>query len=167
MTTDSNFKLTYATMFNPPEELHTRFDEELAKIKGNLGQEYGMIIDGKERFASEKFEDRSPINIDWVLGVFQKGTAQDANDAIAAAKRAFPMWSHTPWQERVALIRKAADIIDRRIFEFGVVMALEVGKNRMEALGDAAETADLFWLRVLANGKQTRGSLWKWAATRW
>ncbi len=144
MTTDSNFKLTYATMFNPPEELHTRFDEELAKIKGNLGQEYGMIIDGKERFASEKFEDRSPINIDWVLGVFQKGTAQDANDAIAAAKRAFPMWSHTPWQERVALIRKAADIIDRRIFEFGVVMALEVGKNRMEALGDAAETADLF-----------------------
>ena len=27
--------------------------------------------------------------------------------------------------------------------KFGVVMALEVGKNRMESLGDAAETADL------------------------
>ena len=144
MATESTFKLTYATMFNPPEELHTRFDEALAQLKAKLGQEHGMIIDGKERFANEKFEDRSPINTDWVLGIFQKGTAQDAKDAIAAAKRAFPMWSHTPWQERVALVRKAADIIDRRIFEMGAVMALEVGKNRMEALGDVAETADLF-----------------------
>ena len=33
--------------------------------------------------------------------------------------------------------------MDRRIFEMGVVVSLEVGKNRMEALGDVAETADL------------------------
>ena len=37
------FKLTYATMFNPPEELHTRFEEALAKIKANLGQEVYML----------------------------------------------------------------------------------------------------------------------------
>ena len=54
------------------------------------------------------------------------------------------MWSHTPWQERVALVRKAADLMDQRIFEMGAVVAMEVGKNRMEALGDVAETADLF-----------------------
>ena len=68
------FKLTYATMFNPPEELHTRFEEALAKIRANLGQEYGMIINGKDRFAEEKFENRSPTNTNVVLGVFQKGT---------------------------------------------------------------------------------------------
>jgi len=44
----------------------------------------------------------------------------------------------------VALVRKAAEIMDRRIFEMGAVVSLEVGKNRMEALGDVAETADLF-----------------------
>jgi 1-pyrroline-5-carboxylate dehydrogenase len=144
MTTETPFKLTYSTMFNPPEELHTRFEEALAKVKSQLGKEHGMIIDGKERFADEKFENRSPINTDWVLGIFQKGTAQDAQDAVAAAKRAFPTWSRTPWQERVALVRKAAEIMDRRTFEMGAVVALEVGKNRMEALGDVAETADLF-----------------------
>ena len=138
-----SFKLTYATMFNPPEELHSRFEEALAKVKANLDKEYGMIIDGKERFAAEKFEDRSPINTELVLGVFQKGNAQDANDALAAARRAFPMWSRTPWEERVALLRKAADIIDQRTFEIGAAMALEVGKNRMESLVDVAETADL------------------------
>lgn len=138
-----SFKLTYATMFNPPEELHTRFEDALAKVKANLGKEYAMLIDGKDRFAAEKFEDRSPINTDMVLGVFQKGTEQDAHDALAAARRAFPVWSKMKWQERVALLRKAADLIDERTFEIGAAMALEVGKNRMESLGDVAETADL------------------------
>lgn len=143
MVAKSSFKLTYATMFNPPEEMHTRFEEALKSVKANLGQEHGMIIDGKEYYSSEKFEDRSPANIKVILGIFQKGTAKDAQLALAAARKAFPMWSHTKWQDRVALLRKAADLLDERIYEIGAIMALEVGKNRMEALGDVAETADL------------------------
>ncbi len=144
MATNAPFKLTYATMFNPPEEMHQRFEEALAKVKSNLGQEHAMIIGGKEHYAAEKFEDRSPANTDVVLGIFQKGSAADAQAAIAAARKAFPMWSHMKWQDRVALIRKAADIMDQRIYEMGAVISMEVGKNRMEALGDVAETADLF-----------------------
>jgi 1-pyrroline-5-carboxylate dehydrogenase len=140
----SSFKLTYATMFNPPEEMHTRFEEAVTYVKAHLGKEYAMLVGGKERFADEKFEDRSPANTDVVLGVFQKGTAQDAGNALAVARKAFPLWSHMKWEDRVALVRKAADIIDRRIYEFGAVIAMEVGKNRSEALGDVAETADLF-----------------------
>ena len=41
------------------------------------------------------------------------------------------------------MLRKVADLIDQRMFEMGPAMALEVGKNRMECLGDIAETADL------------------------
>ena len=140
---DKEFELTYATMFNPPEELHTRFEEALTAVKGNLGKEQGMIINGEERFADEKFEDRSPVNTDMVLGFFQKGTARDADAAIAAAREAFPVWSGMRWQERVGLLRKAAENIDQRTFEISAVMAMEVGKNRMEALADVAETADL------------------------
>ena len=137
------FKLTYATMFNPPEELHRGFDAAVLRLKQNLGKEYGMIIDGRDIFAEEKLEDRSPVNTDWVLGRMQKGTASHAQQAIAAARRAFPGWSRTPWQERVRLVRKAASIIEQRIFDLGAAMALEVGKNRMESLGDVQETADL------------------------
>jgi 1-pyrroline-5-carboxylate dehydrogenase len=137
------FKLTYATMFNPPEELHTHFEEALSQLKQGLGKEYGMIINGKDHFASEKFEDRSPTNTDVVLGVFQKGSEKDAQTALAAARKAAPMWSGMKWQDRVAIMRKVADLIDQRIFQIGAAMAMEVGKNRMEALGDVAETADL------------------------
>jgi len=80
------FKLTYATMFNPPEEMHTRFDEALASLKAGLGKEYGMIINGQDRFASEKFEDRSPVNTDTVLGAQSSSGVE--RDEVAAARGA-------------------------------------------------------------------------------
>ena len=141
----ADFKLTYGTMFNPPEELHTGFDKAVTQLKSNLGKEYGMIIDGKDVFAEEKFEDHSPVNTEWMLAVMQKGNTEHANAAIAAARKAFPAWSQTPWQERVRLVRKASALIEKRIFELGAAMALEVGKNRMESLGDVQETADLMY----------------------
>ena len=143
------FKLTYATMFNPPEELHKGFDQAVATLKQNLGKEWSMIIDNKDVYADEKWDDRSPVNTDWVLAKMQKGNAQHAHQAIEAARRAFPKWSHTPWQERVKLVRKAAALLEKRIFELGAAMALEVGKNRMESLGDVQETADLMYFSAL------------------
>ena len=141
----AGFKLTYGTMFNPPEALHEGFDKAVAKLKQNLGKEYGMFIDGKDVFADEKFDDHSPVNTSWTLARMQKGNALHARMAIEAARKAFPGWSHTPWQKRVALVRKAASLIEKRIFELGAAMALEVGKNRMESLGDVQETADLMY----------------------
>ncbi|MCL4763374.1 MAG: aldehyde dehydrogenase family protein, partial [Burkholderiales bacterium] len=78
-----------------------------------------------------------------VLGRFPAGDAEHASAAVAAARSAFPAWSATPWTQRVALLRRAAALIEERVFELGAVLALEVGKNRMEALGEAQETADL------------------------
>ncbi len=137
------FRLTYATMYNPPDELHINFEKEVQVVKNNLGQDYPMLIDGQDVYTDAKFEDRSPINTDWLLGTFQKGDASHATAAMTAARKAAKSWNRTPWQERVALVRKAAGLIDERIYKFGAVIALEVGKNRLEALADAAETADL------------------------
>jgi 1-pyrroline-5-carboxylate dehydrogenase len=139
------FKLTYATMFNPPEELHIRFDEALEKVTHKLGGEHALLINGQDIYTEEKFENRSPVDTDVLLGVFQKGNGKHALQALAAARNAFPIWSRMPWQERTLLLRKAASLIEERIFEIAAVMALEVGKNRMESLGDVQETADLIY----------------------
>jgi 1-pyrroline-5-carboxylate dehydrogenase len=138
-----SFKLTYATMYNPPDELHANFDASLTKLKKQLGKEYAMLIDGKDVRADEQFEDRTPIDTNVVLAVMQKGNEKHAEMALAAARKAFPAWSHTPWQERIKVLRKAADLIDERLTDLAVSMAMEVGKNRMESMGDVAETADL------------------------
>ena len=137
------FKLTYATMPNPPQEMHDKFDLALEKVKQQLGQEYPMIINGEKRFAEAKHQAYSPIDTNLHLATFQKGTTKDADDAVAAAKAAFPHWSSMNWEERVYLMRKFADRINARIYEISAAISLEVGKNRMEALGDVAETEDL------------------------
>ncbi len=143
MTDNSIFKLTYSTMFDPPEELHTRFAEAMEALKQNLGQEIPMFIAGEERFSAEKNKQVSPINTDLHLITYQRGSIQDAEDAIAAAQQAFLGWSRMYWDERVYLLRKTADLIDQRLFEISAAVTLEVGKNRMEALGDVAETPEL------------------------
>jgi 1-pyrroline-5-carboxylate dehydrogenase len=84
-----------------------------------------------------------------MLAVLQKGDARHAQEAIAAARAAAPKWGRTPWQERVRLVRKAASLLEERIFDLGAAMALEVGKNRMESLGDVQETADLMYYSAL------------------
>lgn len=137
------FKLTYSTMFDPPEALHERFDEALARVKGSLGAAHPMWIGGRARPGSREFEVRSPIDRDWLLGRFPRGTAQDVADAVAAAASAFGPWSRRPWTERVEILRRAAARIEARVYEMAAAMALEVGKNRLEALGEVQETADL------------------------
>lgn len=139
----SSFQLTYATMFEPPEELHERYEAALEEVKAKIGLPHKMIIDGKEVEAQETFEDRSPIDTDLVLGVFQKGNQTHAGAALEAARKAFPEWSRRPWTERVELMRKVCDKIDERIYEIAAIISLEVGKNRMEALGDIAEVSAL------------------------
>lgn len=140
---NAGFRLTYATMFDPPEMLHTRFDEALSAVKAGLGKEYGMIINGKECFAETKFSEVSPTDTTLVLGRHQQGSPKDAESAIDAARKAFPEWRRKPWQERVGLMRAVADLVNQRIFELGAAMALSVGKNRMESLGEVSESADL------------------------
>jgi len=138
------FKLTYSTMFDPPEEMHTRFEAALAALRSGLGGRHSMHVDGQDVAAARYYEKRSPIDARQLLGHFALGDAADVERAMAAAKQAFPAWRATPHAERVRLARRVAVLIEERVYTIGAALALEVGKNRMEALGETQETADFF-----------------------
>ena len=138
-----SFRLTYSTMFDPPAELHRRFESALEAVRARLGAEFPMWIGGRAVSSDATFEVRSPIDQQWVLGRFAAGGATHAAQALAAARGAFPAWAATPWADRVRLLRKAAGLIEERVYEIAAAVSLEVGKNRMEALGEVQETADL------------------------
>ncbi len=142
MTTTS-FKLTYSTMFDPPPELHASFDAAIAAIRPHLGAEHAMLIGGRNATAPAWFDVHEPSDTRVLLGRFAAGDAQHANAAVAAARAAFPAWAAMPWRKRVELLRRTVALIEERVYHIGAVLALEVGKNRMEALGEAQETADL------------------------
>jgi 1-pyrroline-5-carboxylate dehydrogenase len=145
MTTESRprFKITYATLRNDNEELHAAYEAGLEEAKRELGGHHRNFIDGLEREAQAETTVASPIDRDLILGHFAKGSRSDVQEAVDAARRAQPAWAATPWRDRLALIRKAAELISERQMRYAGLMAIEVGKNRLEALGEVEEAADL------------------------
>ncbi len=138
-----HIKVTYSTLGSPDPLLHEYFEEDVAELKANLGGTYDMSIDGEWTAGDGTFENRSPINTDWLLGNFAQASDAHVDQAVAAAKAAFPGWRDTPWQERADLLNRVADLISERLFEISAAVSMEVGKNRLEAIGDVEEAADL------------------------
>ena len=141
-----DYKLTYATMFNPPAELHERFEAAVGEVRSALGGVHANFINGEERAAERTQELRSPIDRNELLGRFPEASAEEAQQAMAAAKAAFPAWSRTSFRDRNRILRRAAQLIEERVYAISAAVALEVGKNRMEALGEVQESADFFSL---------------------
>lgn len=138
------FKLTYSTMFAPPPELHTRFDEAMARTLRALGRRHELFINGEDRSDARAIASHSPVDHEWVLGEFAVARAAHADAALQAAHRAWQGWKRTPPARRAELLRRVARLIEERVFDIAAVLTLEVGKNRMEALGETQETADFF-----------------------
>lgn len=145
MTTESKprLKITYATLRADNEELHALYEQGVERARARLGRYHRNVVGGTERDGDGTFEVRSPIDRELLVGTFARGTRQDVKDAVAAARAAQPAWAATPWRERLALVRRAAELISERQMEYGALMAYEVGKTRLEALGEVEESADL------------------------
>ena len=137
------FRVTYATLSADNDELHAAYEEGVRTARSWLGGTFGVYVDGQARRDGPTFTLTSPNDAHLELGSFHAATERDVDDAVTAAKAAFPAWSGTPWRERVALLRRAADLISERSNELAALMSMEVGKNRLEALGDVEEAADL------------------------
>jgi 1-pyrroline-5-carboxylate dehydrogenase len=139
-----SFRLTYATMFNPPASMHEAFDAALAQVRAGLGATHGLHLDGRDVPRARTQRLVSPIDTRLTLGHFAVAEPGDVERAMQAARTAYPAWRATPAAERVALLRRVADVMEQRVYQIAAALALEVGKNRMEALGEAQETVDFF-----------------------
>ncbi|MHB8568525.1 MAG: aldehyde dehydrogenase family protein [Nitrososphaerales archaeon] len=125
------------------EEFNASYEKSVEIASKNLGRTYPMEIGGKESFSSlGTFADTSPSDTSLIVGYFQKGTREDAKQAVLAAKNAFESWSSTPYQERVRIYRKAADLMSANKFLLAAEMTFENGKNRFEAIADVDEAID-------------------------
>ena len=126
------------------EEFHRLYEAAVERARGDFGQEHPIWIDGQEIHSKGgTFEDRSPNDKRILLGLFQKGTKADAKKAVEAAKRAYPAWVSSAYQERARIFLKAADLISARKFYIAALMSFENGKNRAEAIADVDEGIDL------------------------
>jgi 1-pyrroline-5-carboxylate dehydrogenase len=137
-------KITYTSATGDLNEFHHQFDAALARVRQESGGLHPFYIDDQAVDTREEpLVDRSPIDTNLVLGRFAAATTTHVDAAVQAARRAQPGWARRPWRERVAILRAAAALIRDRKYELAALMSLEVGKSRLEAMGDAEESADL------------------------
>jgi 1-pyrroline-5-carboxylate dehydrogenase len=74
--------------------------------------ELTMTIDGAPRMGGGAAIDVvAPHRHRHVLGITHNATTEDAAAAVAAAKRAAPMWRAMPYAERAAVFLRAADLL--------------------------------------------------------
>jgi 1-pyrroline-5-carboxylate dehydrogenase len=138
----AGFRVTYATMSADDAELNAAYDDAVQTVRAELGAEHPLWIGDDERFG-ETFTTVSPIDTSVVIGHFTLADGDDVDDAVAQARRAQPGWAATPWRERCDILDRAADLISERSIVDGAALSWENGKNRLEAIGEVEEAADL------------------------
>jgi 1-pyrroline-5-carboxylate dehydrogenase len=137
-------KITYTSADVDLALFHRLFDEALAGVRATAGGRHPLFIDGRTvTTAAEPLVSRSPIDTGVVLGHFAAATRADVDAAVAGARVGQRAWARRPWRERVATLRRAAEIVRERKLDLAATMSVEVGKSRFEAMGDAEESADL------------------------
>src|SRR5689334_16554829 len=118
------------------------FRAALDKVKSEIGQTYPLVIGGKRITLEKTSASINPSRPAEALGHFSSGSAEHADQAIAAAAKAFTTWQYVPAEERAGYLVRAADEMRRRKHEFSAVMVLEVGKSWAEGDADTAEAID-------------------------
>jgi 1-pyrroline-5-carboxylate dehydrogenase len=98
---------SYAPGTSERASLQTR----LAELAGQ-GRDLPQNIGGEWRWGSgAEVSVVQPHRHEKVLGTLRQSTSQDVLDAIAAAKKAAPGWRALPFEERAAVVLRAADLL--------------------------------------------------------
>jgi 1-pyrroline-5-carboxylate dehydrogenase len=114
----------------------------IAKVRGQLGREYDLIIGGKRFKTTDKIRSLDPSKPSQVVGIHQKAGKEHVEPAMQAALKAFESWSRTSVEERASVLFRTADLMRDRKMEYMAWLVFEVSKNWAEADADISETID-------------------------
>ena len=102
------------------------------------------LIAGEWAGGANASRNINPSNTNDVVGEYTQGSVEDLNNAVAAAKAAFPAWSRSTPQERYEILKKASDEILARKDELGRLLSREEGKTLAEGIGEATRAGQVF-----------------------
>jgi 1-pyrroline-5-carboxylate dehydrogenase len=137
-------RVTYSNIATDFTPVHDHLDRLIPEVRATLlGRERRNLIGGLPDEDGTLYDARSPIDRAVLLGRFVEASDAAVDRAVAAARAAHRNWSRLRWPERVAILRAAADRLDARKHELAVACLIEVGKSRLEAVGEAEEAVNL------------------------
>lgn len=138
-------RVTYSNFDIDLAPVHAQFDALLPSFeRRELGQSHRSMIDGVSvNLAALPATITSPIDRNIVVGRVSPATADQVSEAVSAAAARAKSWAATPTAERIRLLRAFARELAKRRFQLALAALFEVGKSRIEAIGEAEEAVDL------------------------
>lgn len=109
--------------------------------------EYTMTIDGRAENAATTFAAYNPAT-EAVVAQAPEASRAQLDQAVAAAKAAFPAWAARPIAERQALVARIGDVIEANAEDFMRLLTLEQGKARAGAEWEIG--GSVIWCREIA-----------------
>ncbi|VDC22346.1 aminobutyraldehyde dehydrogenase [Pseudogemmobacter humi] len=104
----------------------------------------GHVIDGKsEPVTGARLDVLNPATGKPIAAI-ARGSAADVDRAVAAARRAFPLWRATPPSERARVMLRIADAIEARADDLAFLESLHTGKPAMVSQPEVPVVADVF-----------------------
>jgi malonate-semialdehyde dehydrogenase (acetylating)/methylmalonate-semialdehyde dehydrogenase len=102
------------------------------------------FINGKfvDASVSKKMDVISPLD-GTLLSTVPMSSSKDLNDAVAAAKKAFPAWSKTPIKERVQVFFKYKNLLEKHVKELSELCSEENGKTYSESVAEIEKCIEL------------------------
>lgn len=118
------------------------FQKGLETVRGYLGKEYPLIINGERIHTEKQITSLNPSNHKEVIGKISQAGLEEAKLAMESALDTFEYWKKVDPKVRADVLFKAANIMKRRKHELSALMTLEAGKPWNEADADTAEAID-------------------------
>ena len=109
-----------------------------------MTQKHDNLINGQWVAGGQYTPNINPSNLADVIGDYAQGSAQQLDDAVAAARAAFPAWSTGGIQARSDALDKIGNEILARREELGTLLSREEGKTKPEGIGEAARAGYIF-----------------------
>ncbi|MEO7537378.1 MAG: aldehyde dehydrogenase family protein, partial [Ferruginibacter sp.] len=101
-------------------------------------------INGKfvDTASERKLEVISPVDGN-LLSTVPMSSADDLNNAVNAAQKAFPAWSKTPIKERVQVFFRYKYLLEKHLPELAALCSEENGKTIGEAVAEIEKSIEL------------------------
>jgi aldehyde dehydrogenase (NAD+) len=106
----------------------------------------------------ESFESYSPASLGEVIGVFPTATVEEADQAVTAARQAFPAWRRTSRIHRAELFDHLAQLVKRDTDQLAELMARECGKVFTECRAEVIEGLHMIQY-VFGTGRMPAGDV--------
>lgn len=98
--------------------------------------DYKLLINGELVAGDSTMPVINPATEELVADC-PRASENQLNDAVAAAKAAFPAWAATPIDQRKEVVMKIADVVEANAQELGQLLTEEQGKPLGDAIGEA------------------------------